>query len=31
MLLRLPFALFGDELTLVGAGGDAERDGRRQN
>jgi hypothetical protein len=31
MLLRLLFALVGDETNLVGAGGYAERDGQRQN
>jgi len=31
MLLRLLFALSGDEQTLVGAGGGADRDGRRLN
>jgi hypothetical protein len=31
MLLRLLYALGHDEATLVGAGGGAERDGRRRN
>jgi hypothetical protein len=31
MLLRLLFALGGDETNLVDAGGYAERDGQRQN
>jgi hypothetical protein len=30
MLLRLLFALFDDEPRLAGAGGHADRDGRRQ-